>query len=298
MSQSFVFGLQPHPLVDSLSRDLGAATGQIATRKFPDGETYLRVLSEVNRRDCVVVADLSQPDRRYLPLVFLLATLRELGASSVGLVAPYLGYMRQDKRFQPGEAITSKVFAASLSPHLNWLVTVDPHLHRYHALEEIYACPSRVVHAAPLLADWLQRRDDVVLVGPDAESEQWVAHISRLSGHPYLVGSKRRTGDREVEVEMPARDWGDDTTAVIVDDVISSGQTIIQGVNTLRSQGARRIECMAVHGLFAGDAYQRLRDAGLDALITCNTVAHPSNQVDVTPLLRDAVAGCLEAAAQ
>lgn len=94
-----LFSLNNHPLVESLSTAIAGQRGEFKTRRFPDGESYLRVSSAIENTPCVVIADLSHPDEKYLPLVFLLETLRELGASTVGLIAPYLSYMRQDRRF-------------------------------------------------------------------------------------------------------------------------------------------------------------------------------------------------------
>ncbi|WP_330959578.1 ribose-phosphate diphosphokinase [Photobacterium sp. 53610] len=290
----WVFSLQPHPLLEPLTAALDAQPGHLESRQFPDGEFYLRVCSTVENRRCVVVADLSHPDEKYLPLIFLLETLRELGASEVGLIAPYLSYMRQDCRFADGEAITSRIFAQSLSRHIDWLVTVDPHLHRYHALDEIYTVPSRVVQGAPVLAQWLTTKNNLLLVGPDSESEQWVSSIAGLSQHPYVIGEKHRFGDRHVEVILPDIEVYRDRTAVIIDDVISSGQTILQCVQALQSRGIDKIQCVAVHGIFADDSDKALIVAGLSQLVTTNTVPHPTNAIDITPQLLPAVIALLQ----
>ncbi len=289
-----VFALQPQPLVDKLTAAIDGQAGQLSSRLFPDGEVWLRILTPVTDRHCLVVADLSHPNGKYLPLLFLLETLRELGAASVGLVAPYLAYMRQDRRFADGEAVTSRLFARDLSMHMDWLVTVDPHLHRYHALEEIYQVPCRVVRASPALADWLKNRENLLLVGPDAESEQWVADIAGRSGHPWLVAAKQRLGDRSVTVSLPDTGAYRRSAAVIIDDVIASGQTILQCIAALRSRGIEHIECAAVHGIFADGVDTKLLEAGLGQLVTTNTIAHPSNRVDVSPLLAAPVLDCLQ----
>ena len=196
-----LFCLENHPLREKLCDQLGLEQGHQEFRRFPDGESYLRIDTPVSGARCIVLADLSDPDTRYLAHLFLFETLRELGASSVGLVTPYLCYMPQDRRFQDGEAVTPAVFARSLSRHIDWLITVDPHLHRYHALGEIYSVPSQVVQGAPALAQWLKGQNDLLLVGPDAESEQWVANIAEASGHPYVIGAKQRLGDWRVELD-------------------------------------------------------------------------------------------------
>ena len=189
----------------SLCRALNASPVAFALRHFPDRETYLRIDSDVRDRPVAVLCTLPDPDARALSLIFVSDTLRELGARQIGLVAPYLAYMRQDRRFQPGEAITSASFARLLSVQFDWLVTVDPHLHRYGSLAEIYSIPTRVIHAAPLISQWIRMNvQDPLIIGPDSESEQWVAAVAQDADAPYAVLEKIRHDDRDVEIRCPA----------------------------------------------------------------------------------------------
>ena len=166
-----------------------------------------------------------------LPLLFAAATARELGASRVGLVAPYLAYMRQDRRFKPGEAVTSRQVARLLSDAFDWLVTVDPHLHRYSSLADIYSIPTHVVHAAPLIAEWIKANvTNPLIIGPDSESEQWVAAVASDVGAPYSVLEKVRHGDRDVEIRLKDLEQWKGRTPVLVDDIISTGRTMIEAV--------------------------------------------------------------------
>lgn len=283
--QPQLFSLENHPMTKSICSGLNAKEGSVSVRQFPDGETYLRIRTDVMNLPCIIIADLSAPNAKFLPLIFLADTLKEMGATSVGLVAPYLSYMRQDKRFEDGEAVTSRTFAQLLSQHIDWLVTVGPHLHRYHSLDEIYSVPSYAVQGAPALTDWLKDKKDLLLVGPDAESEQWVSEIAHLSSHPYVIGEKTRFGDRNVEINFPDLNKFKSKTAVIIDDVISSGHTILQCINTLNKQGITHISCAAIHGIFANDCDVTLLKAGLSELVTSNTIKHSSNTIDVAPLL-------------
>jgi len=292
--QKIIFSLDKHPLVKTLSQQLNASIGEYNTRQFPDGESYIRLLSDIQNKHCIVVADLSHPNKKYLPLLFLVDTLKELGAASVGLVAPYLSYMRQDRRFVDGEAITSKIFARSLSAHIDYLVTVDPHLHRYHSLDEIYNVPSKVIQGAPALANWLKNQENLLLVGPDEESEQWVAGIASYSKHPFIIGKKNRYGDRNVEIKLPDISPYLDRTAVIIDDVISSGQTVLCCIGELQKQGLKSIKCAAIHGIFADNSDKTLLETGLSALVTTNTIVHNSNNIDIAYLLIEPIKECIE----
>lgn len=200
--------VMPLPGSEVLGRDLAAQLraelGVLETRQFPDGESYVRVRSDVAGRTVILVCSLARPDALVLRLVFAARTLRELGATRLILVAPYLAYMRQDKRFQPGEAVTSTHFAQLISAEVDRLVTIDPHLHRHAALSEIYTVPATALHAAPLLADWIAAQvDKPLIIGPDSESEQWVTEVARRAGAPHLVLEKSRHGDRDVEIAMP-----------------------------------------------------------------------------------------------
>lgn len=279
---------------EALTRGL-ITSGQIEAgaceiRNFPDGESYVRVISDCSGRDTAILCPLSPPDRWIVPLLFLAATLRELGARSVGLAAPYLPYMRQDQRFKPGEAVGSRLFAELLSASIDWLVTVDPHLHRYHSLAQVYRVPHRVVQAAPLLSNWI--RDNVarpLLVGPDAESEQWVAAVARSVGAPFVVLGKVRLGDREVAISGPDLGRWTDHTPVLLDDMVSTAHTLIEAAKFLRGAGLRAPVCVAVHGLFVEAAEQRLRETGVERIATTNSVAHASNSIDLGAPIAEAM---------
>jgi ribose-phosphate pyrophosphokinase len=263
--------------------------GEIESRQFPDGETYLRLKTSPAARQVGLVCTLDRPDTKFLPLVFAAATAKRLGAASVGLVAPYLCYLRQDKEFHPGEAITSATFGQILSGSIDWLVTVAPHLHRYASLNEVYAIPSRVVAAAPLLAAWIAANVvDPILIGPDSESEQWVAEVARIADAHFQVLTKERLGDRQVRVSLPDATTLRARTPVLVDDIISSAQTMLEAARQLRSLGGPPPVCVAVHALFADDSYRSLKDLAA-SVVTADTVLHPSNQVGVAPSVAKAV---------
>lgn len=279
-------------LADALARELDAVRGALELRRFPDGESYLRYDTPVAGRRVILACSLHHPDDKALPLLFAAATARELGAATVGLVAPYLGYMRQDKRFRDGEAITSALFARLLSQHISWLVTIDPHLHRWTSLEQIYSVPCTVVAAAPLLAAWIASHvENPVLIGPDSESEQWVSAVAAIAGAPHVVLEKTRRGDREVSVSVPDAGLLRGRTPVLVDDIISTGRTMIAATRHLLGQALPPPVCVGVHAVFSGDAQEALLAAGAAKVVTTDTIPHPTNGICIDHAIADAVAG-------
>lgn len=288
--------LLPMPGAEALAAQLAgylpASTlcAGVESRRFPDGESWLRVLGELRDAQVVIVGNLYQPDPQALSLLYLADYAREMGALRVGLVAPYLPYMRQDARFHPGEAITSRSFARFVSSAVDWLVTVDPHLHRYASLDEIYTISTRVVPAAPVMAAWIAAHvERPFVVGPDSESAQWAAEVARLAGCPHAVLEKQRHGDRDVEISLSHLTDTEGRTPVLIDDIISSARTMTVAVRMLRAAGLPPPVCIGVHALFAGDAAGVLAEAGAARVVTCNTVPHASNGIDVLPALASAI---------
>ncbi len=265
----------------------GAELGRLETRRFPDEETYLRIASDVRGRQVDIVCTLARPDPQLMGLILAADAARDLGAAGVHLVAPYLAYMRQDARFAEGEAISSISFARMLSQWFDSLVTVDPHLHRRASLTEIFSIPTHVAHAAPLLGDWISANvEKPLVIGPDSESEQWVSAVAARAGAPHVVLSKRRFGDRCVEIAVPDLSLWQDRRPVLVDDIISSGRTMAEACRQLSRLDFAPSCCLAVHALFADDAYARLSALARD-VVTTDSVPHASNAISVAGLLAD-----------
>jgi ribose-phosphate pyrophosphokinase len=280
----------PQELAGSLLRHTGFDAAEIERRQFPDGESYVRLLTPVAGRDVVLLCSLDRPDTKTLPLLFAADGARTQGARSVGLAAPYLAYMRQDKAFRPGEAVTSLTYSRLLSSQFDWLVTVDPHLHRYPRLDTIYSIPAIAASAVAPIAEWIARTvERPFLIGPDVESEQWVGEIARLAAASFTVFHKTRQGDRQVSIEGTKSPIPADATPVIIDDIASSARTMIEAVRLLKLNGVQAPLCIAVHALFAGDAFPKLLEAGPSAIVSTNTVAHQSNVIDVSAVIAEAI---------
>ncbi|HSF90957.1 MAG TPA: phosphoribosyltransferase family protein, partial [Paracoccaceae bacterium] len=186
-------------------------------------------------------------------------------------------------------AVSARLFAAQLSAELDWLVTVEPHLHRIASLGDVYDIPAKAIHAAPLLADWISRSvEDPIIIGPDKESRPWVAAVADKLDAPFAVAQKTRLGDRDVRIDLPDLAGADRRTPVVIDDVVSSGQTLLELTSLLHRRLETRPVCAVVHGLFAGDAYAQLA-AKFSVVVSTNTVKHDSNAIDVSSEITAAV---------
>jgi ribose-phosphate pyrophosphokinase len=279
----------PLPGNAKLATDLADLTagevGKLELRHFPDGETYLRVLTNVQGGTAFVVCTLARPDPQFVALAFLARQLRECGAERVELIAPYLPYLRQDRIFHRGEALTSRLFAELLQQHFDRLLTVDPHLHRFASLDEIYDVPAVAIHSAPLLAGWVKDHvEEPLIIGPDAESAQWVEAIARQAGAAWTVFNKVRRGDRKIRMHAPSLAGLRDKTPVLVDDILSSGVTMRQAIRCVREQGLKAPSCLVIHSVCSPTTARSIRDNAA-AFATSNTVPNPDAAVDVAPLI-------------
>ncbi|MFA5630229.1 MAG: ribose-phosphate diphosphokinase [Porticoccaceae bacterium] len=288
------------PQAQQLAQVLDCTCSALDIHRFPDGESLL-TLPETLPQTVVLFRSLNDPDSKLIELYLAIATARDLGCHHLILVAPYLCYMRQDKVFAPGQGISQRYIGDLLSSWLDGVVTVDPHLHRIHDLGQAFPhCVNRVVSAAPLLGKHLKEHflrghdGNGFLVGPDEESRQWVAQVAAESGLGYLIAIKERFGDRDVRVTLPPYDCAG-KTAILVDDMISSGNTMVEAAKQLRARGASDVIALCTHALLAPGAEQAMTSVGISQVLSSNAVPHASNRIDLSPLLAEAVKEVLEA---
>lgn len=282
-------------LARALAAQIESPMQRLEVHRFPDGEQMVSMEGPLSGKAIVIVCSLNRPDAKLLPLIFAADTARDLGAQHVVLVAPYLCYLRQDARFHAGESISAYSFGRVLSAHFDGLVTIEPHLHRLPSLSVVYPIPVRAPHSVAATASWIvQNVADPLIVGPDEESKAWIAQIASRIGAPSVVARKTREADRKVDVSLHVPAKFSHRNPVIVDDILASGQTMLATIGALVKAGFGSPVCVAVHGLFDGVSVDELVAAGAGRVVTCNSVAHATNAIDVTPLLADAVRDLLD----
>ena len=277
-----------------LASAAGMPYAEALIHHFPDGETRLQ-LPESLPEHVVLCQTLDHPDSKLVELVLATATARDLGARHITLVAPYLCYMRQDKSFHPGEAVSQHIIGTLLSQRIDALITVDAHLHRIHRLQQaVPVDPAINLNATAVMSAFLgEQLDNPLLVGPDEESEQWVAAIARDKGLDYCVASKQRFGDQQVRVSLPEADYRN-RHIVLVDDVASTGRTLEEATLGLAHFEPASISVLVTHALFVGDAQERLRRAGVNHIWSTDAIPHTSNVLHLDRLLAKALNGYTE----
>ena len=270
---------------EALARELNRPFVLVEVHRFPDGESKVTLPADLP--DAVILCrSLNRPNDKLIELLLAAQTARQAGVKHLTLVAPYLCYMRQDIAFHPGEAVSQQIIGQFLAGLFERVITVDPHLHRIERLEQ--AIPGRdaiALASAGVMGEFLsQQTRQALLLGPDEESEQWVRAIAEPAGLPWAVARKERLGDREVRIQLPELDY-QEYEVVLVDDMISTGRTLINVAEQLQSQGARRIHCLVTHALFSDDVSSALQQAGIQNIWSSDSIPHPSNAVFLAKLL-------------
>ncbi|PWV60570.1 ribose-phosphate diphosphokinase [Plasticicumulans acidivorans] len=268
---------------------LGMAYAELEVHRFPDGESRVKLPTPLPAH-LIIVCTLNRANDRLVELLLLAHTARRHGAERLTLVAPYLCYMRQDLEFSPGEAVSQRIVGRFLGELFDDVLTVDPHLHRIERLDQAIASgnPVMLTAAAPIAAEIGRRWPDALLLGPDGESQQWVERIAAIGGLDSAVSHKDRFGDRDVRVALPATAV-DGRTVVLIDDIASTGRTLAVAASQLRERGAAAVHACVTHALLSAQALADLHAAGIDTVLSTNSVPHPTNAIALEPLLAEAI---------
>jgi len=272
-----------------LAKRLDVPMHTIDVHRFPDGE--LRVTVAPAATTTILYIPLDRPNDKLLALLFAAEALRRGGAGRLVLVAPYLCYMRQDTAFQEGEAISQKVIGPLLARTVDRVITVDAHLHRTHDIRDVFPdIVAEDLSAMPAIAEVLRGIDPAtVVVGPDEESRPWVSDLATRLDVAHAVARKTRGGDRAVEINFADATEFKGQPALLVDDIVSSGGTLIACARALRAAGATTIDAVITHALFPPEMMRDFARAGLRSIRSTTSVPHPTNAIALDEILAAAL---------
>jgi ribose-phosphate pyrophosphokinase len=274
---------------ERLAAALGLDVTPIALHRFPDGESLVTATGA--GRTAILFRSLDNPNAKLIETLFAAAALRRQGAEKLILAAPYFSYMRQDKEFTPGQAVSAAIVGQWIGEAFDAVVTVAPHLHRIARLDDVVTSPvALALDPGALMADGLPRDGGgkMFVLGPDEESEPLVRSFAARLGAPFAVARKVRHGDRAVDVTLSPQALAN-ARVILIDDMISTGETLAACARQARAAGATKIDAVTAHVVGPADPTPVLRAAGIDRLYSCDTLAHDSNRFETAPLIAEAL---------
>ncbi len=268
-------------------------------KKFPDGERYIRVLGDVEGKTVNVIQSMfQQPDVYLLEYFLIVDNLKDLGASRVRGIIPYFAYARQDGRFNPGEAFSLKTVVNLVQAvGTDEVFTIDLHLHRIENISKVFKIPSTNLTVVPDLARYVKQNLELrnpAVVGPDEEAEQWAkvaakelsADYDVLEKHRVSASEDKKFGEVDIkprELTMKGRD------VLIVDDIISTGGTIVKAMDILKKNGANKIYVATSHPVLVEGALMKIYEAGAEMVIGTDTIPSPISYVSAAPAVARAL---------
>ncbi len=260
----------------------------IGLHTFPDRESLVRIEQEAD--DAILFRPLHHPNAKMFEVIQAASALRGLGAERITLVAPYLPYMRQDKVFHAGEALSQKVFSDVIIPWIDGLITVEPHLHRSRTMKSVFpGLEGTAISGALPLADYFKDRGiekHTLVIGPDEEAHHIARPFAESLGLEWTTALKKRSGDRDVNVTLEGVNLKG-RPVLIIDDVISTGMTVIGCTKAVLEAGAASVSAAVVHALYDEEAGKAFKAAGMTPVISTDSIPHPSNRVVLAPYLAE-----------
>lgn len=252
---------------------------RIDQHSFPDGE--VRVTIGPASPTTIIYASLDHPNDKLVALLFAAEALRRGGCKRIVLLSPYLCYMRQDVAFRQGEAISQKAIGRLLAGIADRIITVDAHLHRIREITTVFPGIEAVnLSAMPVIAETLRKEGvdpATVIIGPDDESRPWVRDLANRVGLSHAVAQKARHGDRSVEISFDEPGLIAGRPALIIDDIVSSGGTMMVCAKALATAGATVIDAIVTHALFPATLRHEMALAGIRSIRSTHSVPHPTN---------------------
>jgi ribose-phosphate pyrophosphokinase len=299
MEEVIIGGSSAQVFALKVAKESGIPPLKMDLRKFPDGERYIRVLGDVAGKTVNVIQSMYMQPNDFLFEYFLIVdNLRDMGVSKIRGIIPYFAYARQDGRFNPGEAFSLKTVCNMIeSAGTSEVYTIDLHLHRIENISELFKIPSTNLTVVPDLAKYVRqnvRMKNPVVIGPDEEAEQWArvaakeldADYDILEKHRVTTDEKGKFGEVEVkprELSMKGRD------ALIIDDIISTGGTIVQAINVLVKNGVNKIYVATSHPVLVENALMKVLEAGAEMVIGSDTIPSPISFVSAASTVARAI---------
>lgn len=262
-------------LSKNLANELGAKLANVESRRFPDDECYVRIHDGLDGED-VVLVQTSYPDEKLIELFLLQDAIKEFDVGKLVTVIPYYAYARQDKKFNEGEPISAKTLAKHIQLSTDSMITVDIH---EEGILDWFDIPTKNISGMPQLATYLKDLTPDIIIAPDKGAQDLAKMVAEVIGCKWDYLEKTRIDGETVQMKVKNLSVSD-KRVVIVDDIIATGGTIVKATEQLKSQGAKEVYAACTHGLFAKNAYSKLKNV-CDKVISTDTIENEASFVSV-----------------
>ncbi|MBN2126780.1 MAG: ribose-phosphate diphosphokinase [Candidatus Diapherotrites archaeon] len=289
---SIIFGLSnSNNFEKNFAKEMKSDLGKFNSEQFPDGELHLKFDSKIKGKKVFLVQSLAlNPNTALIELFFAARAAKDSGAKKVFGIIPYLAYMRQDKEFHAGEIVSAHHLASILNNSLDGIIAVDPHLHRIRKMNEVFFKGFYDISSVPAIAEFIAKKfnaENTVIVGPDWESFQWARHVANKINFKAIIFRKERFSARRVKVHYSKEIELKGKNVIIIDDMISTGHTMIEAVKELKKNNPKAIYAVCVHALLVENAEKKLKNAGIKEIYSCNTVPGKTNKIHLEKMVAE-----------
>ena len=274
-------------IAHDVARSLKAKCTEIFVEDFPDSEFHLALKKDPKNKTVVIMGSLcNDPDNKLIESILAGGIAKDYGAKRVILMATYFPYLRQDRHFFKYDSFSSK-HIMRLMINFDHIITIDPHLHRIKKMSG-FSYKAQCISANKLIADYIKKRfkNNFTIVGPDEESAQWSRPIAKMLGQDVIVLKKTRFSSTRISVRQDeAHNYK--KNVIIIDDIISTGRTLVGALKLAKKQGAQHLVCIGIHGLLVKGADSLITKHA--ELITSNTIPNRYADITVAPIIVEAL---------
>ena len=278
-------GMSSQVLAARIAAELDCKVSSCEFKRFPDGELYTRVLDDIKDEEVTIVQSI-RTDSDLICLLQLIDAVEE--ARKTKVVIPYLGYARQDKKFEPGEAISIRAIARSICAAgvVDTIYVVNVH---NRGVLKYFDVNTKELDASSLIGDYVAKREipSVVIIGPDGGATELTKTVAAPYGFDYDVLEKTRISSEEVKIKPKELRSIEGKNVVIVDDIISTGGTIAEATAMLKSQGAHDVYVACIHGVFVQNAVPRMLHAGVKEIIATDTIESEFSKISIAKMVAE-----------
>ncbi|MDR2966928.1 MAG: ribose-phosphate diphosphokinase [Methanobacteriaceae archaeon] len=283
-------GSASQKLAAEVAKELGEYLCPIETKKFPDGERYIRIKGNIEKKVVVIQSTGYPQDENLIELLFIIKNLKSLGAREIKVVIPYFGYGRQEKRFKEGEAISAEI-VANLIENSGASEIISINLHE-DSVRNFFNIPIENISATAPIAEYIANiSNKPVIIAPDKGALGFTEEISKILECNFSYLKKVRLSPEKVETKIADIniDYVEGHDAFIVDDIIATGGTIVNAIAILKEHGAKSVSVCCVHPILVNDAILKIYAAGAKSIAGTDSLKSEVSSISVAKIIANAI---------